>query len=382
MRKQMMMAAVALAAMAAQAERTGPWPKEKAWAWYAGQPWFRGCNYMSASCANRVDQWQAYGFEERFREAEEELKIAESIGFNSVRLIVEFSVWYHEHDGFMERFERTLDQCDRHGIRAVIVLGNDCSRPRDVWSLPKMGPQTCDWGYHGGRKTSQHGSRPKEVGHTVTDEPELADRFFAMCEELMVKYAHDRRIVFWNLMNEPGANNRDQVSIANLKRVFTVAWKVDPDQPLAADLWRTYGRDDSSICEKFAAENSDIVSYHSYDPYPDHVKLVADLKRRIDRPLLCTEWLARMRDNDLFRNYPLFYLEKIGCWCWGFVAGKYQTYEPWECMWQDEESGKTGLYDFTKWFHDLYRPSHRPYDPNEIRVIREFNALADKDMAK
>ena len=36
-------------------------------------------------------------------------------------------------------------------------------------------------------------------------------------------------------------------------------------------------------------------------------------------------------------------------------------------------------YDFTKWFHDLYRPSLRPYDPKEIDVIKRFNALADEE---
>ena len=30
------------------------WSKEKAWAWYRSRPWIRGCNYMSADCANRV----------------------------------------------------------------------------------------------------------------------------------------------------------------------------------------------------------------------------------------------------------------------------------------------------------------------------------------
>ena len=35
--------------------------------------------------------------------------------------------------------------------------------------------------------------------------------------------------------------------------------------------------------------------------------------------------------------------------------------------------------DFTKWFHDLYRPNHRPYDPKEIELIKEICAIADKD---
>ena len=66
------------------AGRTGPWTKEQAWGWYDKQPWIRGCNYMPASAANRVDQWQALGSEERFAEVERELALAEEIGFNGM----------------------------------------------------------------------------------------------------------------------------------------------------------------------------------------------------------------------------------------------------------------------------------------------------------
>ena len=38
--------------------------------------------------------------------------------------------------------------------------------------------------------------------------------------------------------------------------------------------------------------------------------------------------------------------------------------------------------DFTKWFHDLYRPNHRPYYPKEIELIKEFCELADEDFFK
>ena len=42
------------------------WSKERAWAWYHARPWIRGCNFMGSDCANRIDQWQESGFEERF----------------------------------------------------------------------------------------------------------------------------------------------------------------------------------------------------------------------------------------------------------------------------------------------------------------------------
>ena len=373
----------------AAAPRTRPWTREQAWAWYHAQPWIRGCNYMPASCANRVDQWQALGSEDRFAEMERELQVAESIGFNTLRILVElqgFGVWLEEHDGFLERFERCLAVMARHGMRAIVVLGNDCMRPKSVWRLPKPGPQSFDVGYHGGRKLSQHGSFPGEMGHSQVDDPDLKPKFFAMCEELLTRYRDDARILFWNLWNEPGNSGRGEASVGPLRELFELAWSVNPAQPLAADVWSAdYGCDPDSPnrAQLLAGELSDIVSYHCYGNYEEQVRAIARLRRHYGRPLLNTEWLARIKGNDVFSSYPLFYLERIGCTCWGFVAGKYQTYEPWEGMWRELEADtpESRTWDMTKWFHDLFRPSLRPYDPREIALIRRFNALADEDFA-
>ena len=54
--------------------------------------------------------------------------------------------------------------------------------------------------------------------------------------------------------------------------------------------------------------------------------------KKIGRPLFCTEWLNRINHNDVKEIYPLFYLEGIACYCWGFVVGKTQTNEPWEVL--------------------------------------------------
>ena len=132
--------------------------------------------------------------------------------------------------------------------------------------------------------------------------------------------------------------------------------------------------------EQYALDNSDIISYHFYKNYNDHIKIIKRLKKE-GRPIINTEWLGRIFNNDVFSLFPLFYLEKIGCYNWGFVAGKYQTYEPWEGTWLRYEKGEYTDVDFTKWFHDLYRPNHRPYDPKEIKLIKEFCALADKEFA-
>ena len=391
-----LVAACALS-LSAFAARTGPWPKERAWDWYGRQPWMRGCNYLPASAANFADMWQELGSEERFREMDAEFALAENTGFNVMRLIIHeqgFGIWLADHDGFMARFERWLALMDKHGIRAIVVLGNDCSRPKEMWKLPTPGVQHYEWGYHGGRRLTQHGSFPDAVGYTVLDDPELNPRFFRMCEELVSKYRADGRIAFWNLWNEPGNANRGPLTMAHLRKLFEMCWKIDPIQPLAADVWTEgYGmglpaglkadkyQTAREEVQKLAGELSDIISYHCYQPYERQVTLIRELNRFYGRPLVNTEWLARTLGCNVTDCYPLFWLEKVGAVNWGLVAGKYQTYEPHEPMWAMIEKGGGRDWDMTKWFHDLFRPSHHPYDPKEIDLIRRFNKLADEDFA-
>ncbi|MBP5321279.1 MAG: alpha/beta fold hydrolase [Kiritimatiellae bacterium] len=364
------------------AERSAPWTREQAWAWYNAQPWIRGCNYMPASAANRMDMWQDYGSKERFEEMDRELALAEEIGFNTVRVLLEengFGAWYYEHDAFMNHFEAFLALCAKHKIRAIVCLGNDCSRPKQLWSLPKPGPQPCDWGYHGGRKQSQHGSFPNARGYISADDPELKPKFFKMCEEVLTRYREDDRILFWNIWNEPGNNGRGTVSAPLIRELFELAWRIDPKQPLAADLWTGREHPPAGSAEGIAAELSDIISYHSYSPLASQIDLAKRLKAAHNRPMVNTEWLARIRGCDVQDCYPFFAQERIGCTCWGFVAGKYQTYEPWESMWRQIEKGGGKQYRMTKWFHDLFRPSLRPYDPEEIAIIRRVNAQMDAE---
>ena len=115
----------------------GRWTKERAWEWYSSRPWIRGCNFMGSDCCNRIDQWQEYGFEEKMVTAEREFALMESIGYNSIRVIIEYEVWEKQHDGFMERFDRYLSLCNKYGVSCMIVLANDCMPPKtEFWKPP------------------------------------------------------------------------------------------------------------------------------------------------------------------------------------------------------------------------------------------------------
>ena len=357
------------------------WSKEKIWNWYHARPWIRGCNYMSADCANRVDQWQELGFEERFATTEAELKLMQETGFNSVRLILEYVVWEKEHDSFMERFERYVSLCAKYGISCMIVLANDCMPPKtELWKLPDVGEQHYDWGYHGGKKHSQHSTlHSGPAPHFYLDEPETRAKYYEMVREIVTRYKNDERICIWDVYNEAGNSRRRELSLPILKELFELVREIDPIQPLTAGIF-SFSPNVESINE-FILENSDIITYHCYKDYNSHVKIIKKLKE-YGRPIINTEWLGRCFGNDVFSLFPLFYLEGIGCYNWGFVAGKYQTYEPYEGTWTKYYNGELPNVDFTKWFHDLYRPNHRPYDPKEIDVIREFCTLADEEFAK
>ena len=213
------------------------WSKERVWQWYNQRPWIRGCNYMSADCANRIDQWQELGFEERFATTEKEFQLMQQTGFNTIRIIPEFLVWDQQHDGFMARFDRYLSLAAKYGLSCMVVLCNDCMRPKSIENS-KIGPQSVDWGYHGGRRLSQHGTLG-EMGFHVLDEEDTRVRYLAMVKELVQTYRNDERVLMWDIYNEPGNSKREEVTIPNLKLLFEIVRQIDPIQPLTCAVWRS-----------------------------------------------------------------------------------------------------------------------------------------------
>jgi hypothetical protein len=355
------------------------WTKEQAWEWYNARTWLRGCNFLPSDCCSRLEFLQELDFDKHLATAERELQLAASIGYNTIRVGIDMTVLTEDFDGLLKRFDRFAAIAEKCGISLLVFIGNDCVVPDDDnYVPPRLGPQQYDWGYHGGRKNTPHKNRPGVVGfNPYLDTPEAANRTFELVGAFISHFAHDPRIVIWDLFNEPGNSNRHEVSIPFLKRYFETARSADPDQPLTIGSWH-YPFSETPQIQRLGWEYSDIISFHFYGSYQMMVELIADLKK-FGRPILNTEWLHRIFHSNVQEMFPLFYLEKIGCWNWGLVAGKTQTYEPWEAMWQSYDAGNGEDMDFTKWQHDLFRPSYRPYDPKEIKIIKFFSEKADRD---
>ena len=98
------------------------WSKEKANEWYKKQGWLRGCNFIGSDCTNRLDMWQSYKSEEKLVTADKELALCDKIGFNTVRLWMNFDVYYKEKDSYMDILEKYISLCDKHHQKVMIVL--------------------------------------------------------------------------------------------------------------------------------------------------------------------------------------------------------------------------------------------------------------------
>ena len=350
------------------------WTEEEAWAWQKKVGWLRGCNFIGSDCANRIDMWQSYKSAEHLATAEREIALCEKIGFNTVRLIVEFDVWVEERDSFMEILEKYIALAAKYGQKVMLVLANEAVLCRGEKYTPKpLGEQVYALGYHQGRFPLTPEQKALTPYHELERE-ETREKYLMMVREIVSKYRADERIICWNVYNEPGITVGVERAVPLIEMMFSTVRECDPVQPLAADIWYWNDLEHLRPNDKTSAELSDVISWHNYKPMKDFV-VDYEILKRLGRPILLTEWLNRINHQSVRDVYPIIYLERINCWCWGFVAGKTQTYEPWDSLWdQYEASGGKKDFDFTLWQHDLFRPNLRPYDPKEIELITSFNA--------
>lgn len=355
----------------------GQWTKEKAWKWYNSMPWIRGFNGLPSNCVNRIAMWQEYNHKEVFEQIEREFILAKETGFNCVRAVIQFEVWYYEHDSFMDNLEEYFCLADKHGLMVMLVLGNDCTVPKDHFIPVKFGEQKVDWGYHSGIKKGPHAGGYDQTGYCLLDEDEFRDKHFEMVDELARKYAKDERLFVWDVWNEPGNGNRGMKSAEAMKKYFEIIRSYDQIQPLTADCWWVnQERKPKDEIQTLAVELSDIITFHSYNPAWIMVEIIEGLSE-YGRPLINNEWLNRLDGCNVADVLPLLYAKRVGSLHWGLMAGFSQTYEPYGSYYSEYIKENSNV-DLTKWQHDIYRFNGLPYDKKEIEIFKSICAFADK----
>ncbi|MCX6923593.1 MAG: DUF4380 domain-containing protein, partial [Verrucomicrobia bacterium] len=323
----------------------GQWLPNKAWTWYSQRPWQVGCNFLPSTAVNDVEMWRKQTFDART--IDRELGWAQELGFNTVRVFLNFVVWREDAAGLKKRFAQFLKIADRHGIAVMPILFDDCNFAGRVAAAEKQ-PDPVP-GVHNSQWVS---SPPLTMVTNRSAWPPLEQ----YVKDLVGTFAQDRRIVIWDLYNEP-ANGMGSQSQALVEATFAWAREMKPVQPLTIGAWTDF----NSPFQRRLMELSDLVSFHGYDPVPE-----IEAKLRIcasnGRPVICTEWLVRRNGNAFEQLLPLFKARKIGCWNWGLVAGRTQTYFPW--------GSPQGAPQPKVWQHDILRADGSPFNAQEVQFIK------------
>ena len=80
------------------------WSKEKAWKFWNENLWMVGCNYVPALTPG-LSLWQADTIEEILPSVRKELELMRELGFNTVRMWLDFNLWYHEREEYFDRID-------------------------------------------------------------------------------------------------------------------------------------------------------------------------------------------------------------------------------------------------------------------------------------
>lgn len=352
------------------------WSEQKANTWYQHQPWLVGSNYIPATAINELEMWQADSFDPK--RIDLELGWAEGIGLNTMRVFLHDLPWLDDSAGFQKRIDSFLRIASKHHIRPMFVLFDSCWDP-----FPKAGKQREP-------KPGVHNSGwMQSPGAAVLQDRPQYPRLAAYVKGVVGAFAKDNRILAWDLWNEPDNTNgssygkqeppnKVELVLGLLPQVFVWARSAGPSQPLTTGVWHGdwSSPDKLSRMEKIQLEQSDVISFHNYDAAAEFEKRILWLQP-YKRPILCPEYMARGNKSTFEGSLPVAKKYGIAAYNWGLVAGKTQTFLPWD-SWQRPYTDREPAI----WFHEIFRTDGSPYKPEEVTFIEQLTGKKPKVKSK
>jgi hypothetical protein len=354
--------------------QTTRWSEQQANAWYAAQPWLVGSNYVPKSAINQLEMWQEATFDPA--EIDKELGWAEELGMNTMRVFLHDLLWQQDSAGFRKRIDQFLVIASRHHIRPVFVLFDS------VWDpSPHLGPQ------HPPVPGVHNSGWVQSPAVSALADPAQYPRLRDYVQGVIGAYAGDPRVLAWDLWNEPGNENSDSYGKEELRdkrervaillpQAFQWARAAHPTQPLTSGVccveWNPDGRNLDRI-RQIQLRESDIITFHNYS-WPEYFQRQVAWLKKYNRPVICTEYMARPVGSTFDALLPLAKQQRVGMINWGFVAGKTQTYLPWD-SWQHPYV----VAEPPVWFHEVLRPDGTPYRQAEVDLIRQLTGVQSAD---
>ena len=328
--------------------------------------WPVGANFITSTAINQLEMFQPGTYDPR--RINTELGWARLHGLNSVRVFLHDQLWAQDSRGFQARLAQFVNIAARNRIKPLFVLFDSCWDPH-----PEVGRQHAPTpGVHNsGWVQSPGADRIDDKSYTRT----LQDYVTGV----LTQFRNDDRVLGWDLWNEPDNPAKQYRSVERsdklarvadlLPQVFTWARAVDTSQPLTSGVWDGEWADASSrnTIQNIQLANSDVISFHSYAEPATFESRIAQLVPQ-GRPILCTEYMARPLGSTIESILPIAKRHNVGAINWGLVAGKTQTYFPWD-SWDHPNTAIPNV-----WFHDLLRPDGTAFQNHESQTIRALSA--------
>jgi hypothetical protein len=342
------------------------WTPKQADDWYAKQPWLVGCDFLPSTAINQLEMWQPETFDPTT--IDRELGWAESIGFNTVRVFLHDLPWKDDREAFHKNVDKFLEISAKHKIKPMLVFFDGVWDPdpqSGPQNRPRVGVHNSGWVQSPGRVILADNAKQHALKPYITD--------------VLSRYAKDNRVFAWDLFNEPDnlngnsygpleLKNKDEVAVRLVRLTFEWARDVAPLQPLTVCVWNGPDWDKPEKLDQVhraAVELSDVISFHDYSK-PDIMQNRIHQLRKYERPLICTEYMARGNGSTFEAILPLLKKENVAAYSWGLVDGKSQTKYPW-ASWQMPIIGEP-----SPWHHDIFHADGKPYRESEVKLIRDL----------
>jgi hypothetical protein len=339
------------------------WSAEHANQWYAQQPWLVGANYIPSDAINQLEMFQAATFNPALND--KELGMAESIGMNTIRVFLQDQLWKQDPEGFKTRLDTFLSIAAKHHIRPILVLFDSCWDP-----YPKLGPQ------HPPIPGVHNSGWVQSPGAEELTNPSAEPKLEAYVKGIVGAFANDPRVLAWDIWNEPDNPTEQYPPTPHktervdhlLPLAFAWARAEHPIQPLTSGVWNGDWShpDRESPTTKIQLAESDVISFHNYG-WPEEFEARIKELQPLGRPILCTEYMARGVGSTFDNDLPIAKQYHVAAINWGLVAGKTQTYLPWD-SWQRPYV----LMQPTVWFHEVFRQDDTPYRQHEVDWMRQL----------
>ena len=342
------------------------WSPDRANNWYQAQGWPVGANFITSNAINQLEMFQPGTYDPR--RIDTELGWARFHGLNSVRVFLHDQLWAQDSRGFQTRLAQFVGIAARHRIKPLFVLFDSCWDPS-----PKLGRQ------HAPTPGVHNSGWVQSPGAERIDDRRYTGTLQDYVTGVLTQFRNDDRVLGWDLWNEPDnpANQYRNVERSDklervadlLPQVFAWARSVDPGQPLTSGVWDGEWGDPASrsTIAGIQLANSDVISFHSYAEPATFESRIAELTPQ-GRPILCTEYMARPMGSTIDSILPIAKRHNVGAINWGLVAGKTQTYFPWD-SWDHPYAAVPKV-----WFHDLLRPDGTAFQNNESQTIKTLSA--------